>query len=342
MTLSEHRLICTRPFEWCEVHPNGLIFLCCPAWLKRPVGNILDQSIEEIWNSPVAREIRKSIFNHSFHNCNRKRCPFLANTSVPVGTCESIKDVEVRHALENNCDQLPYLPRKLNLCFDHSCNLACPSCRPDKRQATGVELGICKQVSDKVVRQLLPQAQEVTLSGFGDPFGSPTYLDLLHQLNQQPTPPALRLHSNGHLWTKATWNSLKNLHQSIREAEISIDAATAATYAANRPGGSFDKLLVNLEYLSQQPFPLTVSMVVQQNNFREIPDFISLAKQINARVYFSQLVNWGTFDREDYLLRAIHLPQHPEYAAFRTIFDTIATNPLVIPGNLHHATGATA
>jgi MoaA/NifB/PqqE/SkfB family radical SAM enzyme len=335
LTLSEHRLICTRPFEWCEVHPNGLVFLCCPAWLKRPIGNILDQNIAQIWNSPVAREIRKSIFNHSFHNCNRKRCPFLTNTSAPVGVCESIQDRKVRHAIENNCNQLTYLPRKVNLCFDHSCNLACPSCRPDKQQATGAVLDVCRQVSEKVAEQLLPQVKEVTLSGFGDPFGSPTYLALLRLLNQQPNPPALRLHSNGQLWTERTWNSLQNLHQSVHEAEVSIDAATAETYSINRPGGSFDKLLINLAYLAQQPFPLTFSMVVQQNNYREMPEFISLAKQFNARVYFSRLVNWGTFDRNDYLQRAIYLPQHPQYAEFRTIFNNIAANSLVNPGNLH-------
>lgn len=338
MILSEHRLICTRPFEWCEVHPGGQIFLCCPAWLKRPIGNILDHDIAQIWNSPVAREIRKSIFNHSFHNCNRKRCPFLINTSGPVGVSESIQDNEVRHAIENSCDQLTYLPRKLNLCFDHSCNLACPSCRPDKRQASGAELDVCRQVSNRVASQLLPQAKEVTLSGFGDPFGSPTYLHLLRQLNQQPDPPALRLHSNGQLWTEATWNSLQNLHQSVREAEISIDAATAETYAINRPGGSFDKLLINLAYLAQQPLPLTFSMVVQQNNYREIPAFISLAEQYNARVYFSQLVNWGTFDRNEYLQRAIHLPQHPQHTEFRTIFNDIASHSLINPGNLHDTT----
>lgn len=337
MTLSEHRLICTRPFEWCEVHPGGQVFLCCPAWLKRPIGNILDQNIEQVWNSPVAREIRKSILNHSFHNCNRKRCPFLASRCEPVGLSGAIEDIDVRRAVEACHDRLSYMPKRLNLCFDHSCNLACPSCRPGQRQAQETERETCMQVSERIIEQLLPQATEITLSGFGDPFGSPTYLHFLHQLNRQTVPPALRLHSNGQLWTEQTWNSLPNLHHHVREAEISIDAATAETYAINRPGGSFARLLSNLAFLAQQPIPLTLSMVVQQNNYREIPAFITLAEQFNARAYFSQLVNWGTFERNDYLQRAVQLPDHPQHTEFRTIFNTIAAHFRVKPGNLHES-----
>ncbi len=65
LTIAAQQQICTRPFEWFEVPPDGSVFLCCPAWLKRSIGNLLQQSIYEIWNGPVAQEIRKSIFNGS-------------------------------------------------------------------------------------------------------------------------------------------------------------------------------------------------------------------------------------------------------------------------------------
>jgi len=335
LTLPEQKLICTRPFEWCEIHPGGDLFLCCPTWLKRPIGNILKQDIEQIWNSSVAREIRKSIFNHSFHNCHLKRCPFLSTTHAPVGTVETVMDQTVAQALINKCDRLSYLPKRLNLCFDHSCNLACPSCRPNKRQAVGTERECCRNIADRLIDQLFPQAEEITLSGFGDPFASPIYFSLLKRLNQYSGATALRLHTNGLLWTEKTWETLPNLHTCVREAEISIDAATAGTYAINRPGGSFSELLNNLDYLARQPFPLTFSMVVQSNNYHEIPAFVALAEQYDASVYFSQLINWGTFNRSEYSARAIHLADHPQHDQFRSLFNSVACLPRIKPGNLH-------
>ena len=84
MSRSKQSYTCSRPFQWCEVHPDGSVFLCCPAWLKRPIGNLLQQPIEKIWNGAVAQEIRKSILNGSFHNCSKKRCPYLQEKSGPV------------------------------------------------------------------------------------------------------------------------------------------------------------------------------------------------------------------------------------------------------------------
>jgi hypothetical protein len=41
-------LVCTRPFEWLEVHPGGEAFLCCPSWLKTSVGNVLTEPLAEL------------------------------------------------------------------------------------------------------------------------------------------------------------------------------------------------------------------------------------------------------------------------------------------------------
>ena len=315
MNLPDHQSVCTRPFEWFEVHPDGSVFICCPAWLKRPIGNLLQQSIEEIWNGSVAQEIRKTIFNGSFHNCSKTRCPHLLNQTAPVGLLKAVAAAEIKAALLNRTSQLSFLPQKLNLCFDHSCNLACPSCRQKIQNAQGTELQKAQRISDILCNELLPEAHAVTLSGFGDPFGSPTYLALLKQLNQHDFPNLqhVRLHTNGQLLTQQMWQSLPNLHPLISEIEISVDAASDQTYRLNRPGGSFSRLLDNLDFLSRQNCKLTLSMVVQQNNWQELTEFYRLGSTFNAKIYLSQLVNWGTFDKNEYLRRAIHLPNHPEH-----------------------------
>lgn len=335
MNIPEQQPICTRPFEWFEVHPDGSVFVCCPAWLKRPIGNLLQQTIEAIWNGPLACEIRKSILNGSFHNCSKSHCPHLLTNSAPVTYPGAISPGEVRKALQQKEHRLSYLPRSLNLCFDYSCNLACPSCRKQVRVARGAELKQAEQIGAIIQKELLPQAQTVTLSGFGDPFGSPTYLALLKKLNSFDFPhlQQVRLHTNGQRLTPEMWQQLPGLQSLVAEIEISIDAATEPTYQLNRPGGSFFQLLSNLNFLKGCDCNRTLSMVVQQNNWREIPQFLALAQSYDADIYLSKLVNWGMFSKSEYRRRAVHLCDHPEHKDFIQLLQQVAGERAEI-GNL--------
>jgi hypothetical protein len=52
-------------------------------------------------------------------------------------------------------------------------------------------------------------------------------------------------------------------------------------------------------------------MVVQQKNFREMPEFVRLGQRIGVdTVYFSQLVNWGTFSDFGLRTRVVHKRDH--------------------------------
>lgn len=66
---------CANPFDKLETHTRGEVYFCCPAWLPIPIGNLQTQSTEEIWNSPAAQDIRKSILDGSYRYCSRMHCP---------------------------------------------------------------------------------------------------------------------------------------------------------------------------------------------------------------------------------------------------------------------------
>jgi hypothetical protein len=79
-----------------------------------------------------------------------------------------------------------------------------------------------------------------------------------------------------------------------------------------------------------------ISMVVQENNFMEMSDFVRLGKRFDFdTVYFGQLVNWGTFSEAEFANRAIHLPGHPRHKEFLDLLkNEIFDEPLVDLGNL--------
>jgi len=332
--------VCPRPFEWFEIHPDGSVFLCCPAWLKRPVGNLLRQSVEEIWNGPVAVELRKTVLNGSFHSCSRQRCPHLAGEGGLVRPLDGLPAGPSTEALAAGCFRLDYPPLKLNLCFDHGCNLACPSCRDGLYHPTEQERERSARLAEIVRRELLPRAVEVTLSGYGDPFAAPAYRELLGWMSRQTCPQidSLFLNSNGQLFTPENWAGLANLHPLLQGVEISCDAATQATYAKNR-GGDFECLLGNLAFIATLGVPLKLSMVVQANNYREMPALADLAAGLGASCYFSGLVNWGTFSRVEYRHRAVHLPDHRQHPEFLGVLRLLAAREGVDLGNLRALSG---
>ncbi len=330
------RLICTNPFEWCEVHPDGSVFLCCPAWLKTSVGNLLAQPLSEIWNSAAAQAIRKGVLNGTFHYCRKKRCPRLATATSPVVAAETIASPDTRQAVASGRARLASGPKILNLCCDRSCNLACPSCRTEVIQNRREESSRVESILARLAREAGSSVERIILSGFGDPFASPVLRAFLQNFptNDFPRLGAIDLHSNGQLWTRDLWATMPVIHPLVREAEISVDAATAETYGLNRPGGDFSRLLANLAFLGTLPIRVKLSMVVQANNYREIPALVELAGAHGFKAYFSQLVNWGTFSREEFRSRAVHRTEHPEHARLLTLLRQVGSLPQVDIGNL--------
>ncbi len=324
--------------------PAGDVFMCCTNWLRTPpIGNIQHQSVDEIWNGEKAQEIRRSILDGSFKYCDHNGCPFLQTISFEVQRREKVVDAELMTIIKNELTILPYGPREINCGYDRSCNLSCPSCRTDIFIESANKKEIL-EVQSKLENEALKEAHILTISGSGDPFGSPFYRKWLQTMNRGKMPhlKQILIHTNAQLLTPKMWSTIpKEKQKLIKSAIISIDATRSETYSVNRRGGNFERLLENLEFISRlrKRGPIKhvkISMVVQKNNFMEMPDFILLGKRYNFdNVYFSKLANWAPFSEEEYIDRAIHLPDHPSHSKLIDMLkNKIFCEPLVDLGNL--------
>ncbi len=164
------------------------------------------------------------------------------------------------------------------------------------------------------------------VTGSGDPFASPLFRKLLQTLDPNSYPNLrLRLHTNGLLLTPDLWRSMAKIHSLIDELEVSIDAATDATYRRLRRGGELALLRQRLAFLQSVRREghirrLVFSFVVQQENFAEMPEFVALGDRYGAdRFYFSGLINWGTFSAKEYSDLAVHRPSHPRHSEFLSV-----------------------
>ena len=124
----------------------------------------------------------------------------------------------------------------------------------------------------------------------------------------------LSLQTNGLLLTPDMLAAVEATGKPISRILVSIDAANAATYHLVR-GGDWDALMRNLYHLGHADPFLQLNFVVQEINFKEILAFIELAILLGAKTaYFSILENWGTYSKEEYDERAVHVPTHPRHS----------------------------
>ena len=331
---------CHKPFEFFEVTSNGNAFCCCPGWLPKPIGNLQTNDFMEVWNSDTAQDIRASILDGSFKYCRAQECPIIASNRLSYK--KDVSEPHLKEAIANQAIVLKYKPKILNLAYDRTCNLSCPSCRTQKIVLKGKEYDATQKLQERLLADGLDDAHQMIVTGSGDPFASRLYQSLLKQLDSTQYPQLkITLMTNGLLFTKEAWENWHKINKSIKTVLISIDAASEATYRIVRRGGDFQRLLVNLEFISFLRSKkildfVALQFVVQQKNYQEMANFVKLGKDFNFdRVVFSRIGNWGTFSSSEFELQTVHSPRHPEHSQFREIFkDPIFKDPIVNLGNL--------
>lgn len=314
-------LFCGKPFEHLEVSFAGRAYLCCPTWLPEPVGDLTKEHPLALWNGEAAQRIRESILDGSFRYCTG--CPFLSSRAATIIPRAEVTEASHLAIIREKRVVMERI-RCLNLAYDRSCNLTCPTCRTARIMASGIALrGLRAYQSVVVTPQVLRILDSLYLTGSGDPFASRLFRELLFSLDATRFP-ALRilLHTNALLFTPTNWQKMAGAQSLVHSVEVSVDAATAETYAINRRGGNWGRLLSNLAFIGRLrrngPIQhLRLSFVVQANNWREMGSFVRLAGAYGADVVqFTALTNWRTFDADEFARRAVHLPQHHENAEF--------------------------
>ena len=59
--LKDSKTFCTMPWIHLHAYPNGKAYPCCLAEHKFPIGSMKENTIEELWNSPNQKQIRKNM-----------------------------------------------------------------------------------------------------------------------------------------------------------------------------------------------------------------------------------------------------------------------------------------
>lgn len=319
---------CRQPWAFVEVHQSGEIWSCCPGWITKPLGNILEQSWEDVWNGEIAQEYRQSMLDSTFKNCIATNCPHLLSDTLRVGSpVFEKKDLNILWRKLTPIDTTG--PLVVNLCYDRSCNLSCPTCRIElvMNSPKSHEWNNIDKIHKIVMNEIIKDAYRLYITGTGDPFASPFFRSFLQEFDSKKYPKIgmIHLHTNGNLWTKNMWESMKNVHPYIKTAEISIDASTRETYEIVRRNGDWDMLMDNLDYINTLDTieEINLSFVVQNINYKEIFDFEKLKDKLNniprVRTHYYKILNWGHMDNFEEM--AVWESEHRNYNDFIKVWD---------------------
>ena len=141
--LMESDAFCVIP--WIHMHPwpDGRVFTCCLSELHSPIGNLNEQTLEEVWNGDELKKFRLDMLNHKkLSNCNRcyeqeshghqtlrKRSngEYIMLENNPMGT-DQFEAVKATHE-DGTVDgvNMTYM----DIRFSNICNMRCRSCGPD-------------------------------------------------------------------------------------------------------------------------------------------------------------------------------------------------------------------
>jgi MoaA/NifB/PqqE/SkfB family radical SAM enzyme len=218
----------------------------------------------------------------------------------------------------------------LRLAIDDSCNLRCPSCRTNlifhKEGSTyKLRIKLANKINDWLHAHNRPI--QVHIGSDGDPFASHVYR---HFMEHTPVRDNIKysILTNA-LMFEDFHSQVPHIIENLIELGVSIDGASKETYEKLRLGGNWEKINRNLEYIAtlkkEHNFNFVLHMVVQKDNWYEMPIMLELARKYNVdKVYFNKIQDWNTFTNFDDVV----VPQ--DQLEFQNVLAEVKKDPLTL------------
>jgi MoaA/NifB/PqqE/SkfB family radical SAM enzyme len=229
---------CKLPFDKIKITPSGNVNMCCyqGCWL----GNILKDSLEDIWNSAMSKQIRDDTYNGTLHPCCRKwgGCPYIHGERPEVEVVPNrLQPVEIEFDLPStHCNVGGTNPTPETACF------MCPRAAKNFQ----AEPDLTFQIVEKI-KPLIPGLEKLMVLGIAEPFWKDLVFEVLERLEFPKYKETIFFDT----FTNATvFNEkkqdrfLNTIHKS--RLVFSIDAATPETYQKIRRLDAFDLVKKNI------------------------------------------------------------------------------------------------
>lgn len=329
---------CRVPWQTLGVNANGELFICSsPSWIPKFLGSILDvDDIFDLLNNSIAKDIRREIVLGRYYYCNNKICLFFGKMPSAIYQKEPKDSADIQPAdIIVSEDQLTIneIPSNIIFDFDYTCNFKCPSCRNEvinwnkHHLIRPINDRIVEKVKHQIIDRVGDKAVTIRWAG-GEPFISDVYKNIFEYIIQSGKRNIQSIIQTNGSYLRSP--IVEKLLPYISELRISFDAGTPETYKRIRVNGDWNKLISNVEYIRGVIRDLglhttvAADFVVQEDNYREIPQFVEMCKTLGIQqINLQKMWNWGTWDIETFNQKNIYAHDHPEHQELKKIFSIV-------------------
>ncbi|MBI3551727.1 MAG: radical SAM protein [Elusimicrobia bacterium] len=182
-------------------------------------------------------------------------------------------------------------PAMITWQLTRDCDLACLHCctdsAPGKALAGELTRVEALALADQIVAAQIPYVMVVG----GEPTIAPHFFELAQRLADGGV--LLKIETNGNRFSEAQAARLPKA--AIRSVQVSIDGATQAVYARQRPGGDLGRVKKAARAVVKAGLPLEITFAPSKINIHEAEAVIDLALELGAfRFNTGRLMRLGT------------------------------------------------
>lgn len=325
---------CERPFTNAYLAPDGEVWLC--SWMHYVIGNLYEQDLDEIWMSETARKARESILDGSFAFCRKTSCPRCERDALPDLTEDERREQSI----------VADHPALITIANDKICNIACTTCRQGIYCAQEGE----REKIDDALKRILPyaeQAEYLDMNGNGEFLANPSFLEFLESLHPKNQECRINFETNGVLFDEAHWDRFSHLKDCQISVTVTLNSLRREIYQYLSGGfDRIDEVRQNIQFLSRlrresQINVLKVTMVVQECNFQEIPEYIRVLTETEEyavdQIVLKPVYKWFGMNEETYWFKNILNPLHPYHKEYLKVLENDCwKNPKVYDWGCHN------
>ena len=228
-------MFCTRPWRQIAILSDGsAVCSCIDAEKTNPLGNITTQSMEEIWNGPRFRALRKAVVE----DINR----------IPI--CRGCPNrVEGPPAPADFIDGVPK-PRLLFIEAHGGCNLACPGCSRDGIEGSRTSLAMDFATFQKTIDELSPGLEYMEFHIGGENYMNKQANEMVRYCRDKNPTCKVLTSTNGHFFhTEERRQEL--LDSGVDCVIFSVDGASQESYEKYRVNGKLERVLDGMRRIAE-------------------------------------------------------------------------------------------
>ena len=228
------------------------------------LGNLRDNTMSEVYNSEAAKRFRQTLIEGTYDYCNEENCPYMANNILESQLVE--------------IEKIPEYPEIVSLAYDRRCNYHCTCCisRCDDKMDPVVQEKV-----EREIRAALPYVKTFSANGLGEFFVSDSMMELVSEWKPEEIEGAkFELETNGSLLNEKNWKKVENIGDADLSVTLTVHSFEEAAYQyLSGTKMKISQMEENLRFVKKLREEgkinfLEIAMVMQERNFRTLPDFI--------------------------------------------------------------------